>query len=83
MCHGETGRGDGPTARVLRPSPRDFADESFQTFTTDQAIAKVIVQGGAAVGKSPVMPASSELTTKPAVVTELVSIVRSFRHQAH
>jgi hypothetical protein len=36
------------------------------------------VKGGAGVGESPIMPASPQFEHKPAVVNELVRIVRSF-----
>lgn len=79
MCHGDSGHGDGPSARMLQPKPRDFGDKAFQAATTDEAIAKAIVEGGEAVGKSSVMPSSPELASKPEVVKELVKTVRAFR----
>lgn len=78
MCHGDGGHGDGPSARILQPKPRDFADKQFQAATRDEAIAKAIVEGGEAVGKSAVMPKSPELASKPEVVKELVKTVRAF-----
>ena len=45
---------------------------------TDEQIRKTIVMGGAAVGKSPMMPASPDLDSKPEVVEGLVKIVRKF-----
>lgn len=78
MCHGESGHGDGPTARVLQPKPRDFADKAFQASSTDADLAKVIVFGGESIGKSATMPKSPELGSKPEVVRELVQQVRAF-----
>ncbi len=78
MCHGEAGHGDGPTARVLQPKPRDFADKAFQASSTDEDLAKVIVFGGESIGKSATMPTSPELASKPEVVRELVKQVRTF-----
>lgn len=78
MCHGEAGHGDGPTARVLQPKPRDFADKAFQASSTDEDLAKVIVFGGESIGKSATMPKSPELASKPEVVRELVKQVRTF-----
>ena len=49
-CHGDRGRGDGPGAMALDPKPRSFADPRWQMQTKDERIAKVIVEGGAAVG---------------------------------
>ena len=56
-CHGEAGKGDGPAAAALNPKPAAFGDASFWE-TRDRAhIMKVIKEGGAAVGKSPLMVA--------------------------
>ncbi len=78
-CHGASGGGDGPAAVALNPHPRNFHDAAWQTATTDQQIETVIRQGGAAVGKSPAMPANPDLADKPAVVAALRTIIRGFR----
>lgn len=78
-CHGDRGRGDGPGAMALDPKPRSFGDPRWQMQTKDERIAKVIVEGGAAVGLSAGMAANPELQGKDEVVGELVKIVRSFR----
>jgi mono/diheme cytochrome c family protein len=79
VCHGEDGKGDGPGAAALNPKPRDYTDAAWQASVTDEQIHKTIVFGGAAVGKSPNMPANPDLESKPAVVDELVKRVRSFK----
>jgi cytochrome c551/c552 len=75
-CHGPDGRGNGPAAASLNPKPRNYADKAWQASVTDEQIAKTITMGGAAVGKSPIMPASPDLDEKPEVVAGLVKIVR-------
>jgi mono/diheme cytochrome c family protein len=77
-CHGTAGKGDGPGAAALNPKPRNYTDKAWQASVTDEQIKKTIVYGGAAVGKSPIMPASPDLDSKPEVVEGLVKIVRSF-----
>lgn len=77
-CHGLTGHGDGPGAAALQPKPRSFVDAAWQTSVTDEHIKKVIVYGGAAVGKSPMMVAQPQLKGKEAVLNGLVQIVRGF-----
>lgn len=77
-CHGTSGRGDGPGAVALNPKPRNYTDAAWQKSVTDEQIRKTIVYGGAAVGKSPIMPASPDLDAKPEVVEGLVAIVRGF-----
>lgn len=77
-CHGSSGKGDGMAAAALNPKPRDMTDGAWQKSVTDDHVKKVIVEGGAAVGKSPLMAANPDLKDKPAVVEELVKIVRAF-----
>lgn len=81
ICHGENGKGDGPTAQALNPKPRDYTDAEWQKSVTDEQLAKTIVGGGQAVGKSPLMPANPDLADKPEVVAELVKIIRGFGAQ--
>lgn len=77
-CHGVTGHGDGPGAAALTPKPRNYTDKAWQSSVSDEQIKKTIIYGGAAVGKSPIMPASPDLDGKPEVVDGLVKIVRRF-----
>jgi uncharacterized membrane protein len=77
-CHGADGKAETPTAQALTPRPRAYVDAAWQQTVSDEQLAKVIVEGGAAVGKSPLMPANPDLANKPAVVQALVKRVRSF-----
>jgi len=78
-CHGTTGRGDGPGAAAINPKPRSFADEAWQASVTDEQIHKTIVFGGAAVGKSPFMPAQPQLKGNTSVLNGLTKIIRGYR----
>lgn len=78
-CHGASGHGDGPGAAALEPKPRSFADTAWQASVTDEQIKKAIVFGGAAVGKSPMMPAQPQLKGEAPLLDGLVQIVRSFK----
>jgi cytochrome c553 len=78
-CHGASGKGDGAAAAALNPKPRDYTDAAWHASVTDEELAKVIVEGGAAVGKSATMPPSPDLKDKPEVVAEIVKIIRSFK----
>ena len=80
-CHGISGMGDGPSARGVQPSPKNFTDGRWQEYATDEAIAKIIVEGGRAVGKSPLMMANPDLKAKPEVLAGLVRIVRLYGPQ--
>jgi mono/diheme cytochrome c family protein len=77
VCHGEGGKGDGPGSAALDPKPRDFTSAAWQSEVTDEHLNKIIVYGGAAVGKAPTMPPNPDLEAKPEVVAELVKHVRS------
>jgi mono/diheme cytochrome c family protein len=54
-CHGASGKGDGPAGKMLKPPPGDFA--TALAGKSDADIAKIIKEGGKAVGKAPTMPA--------------------------
>jgi mono/diheme cytochrome c family protein len=73
-CHGDGGRGDGPSARSLRPPPRDFANPRWQEERSDEQLRAVIVDGGAAIGLGPGMPASPDLSRED--VDGLVACIR-------
>lgn len=76
-CHGQLGKGDGPASAALTPKPRNFTSEEWQKSITDEALEKIIVYGGAAVGKSAAMPGNPDLDGKKAVVTALRQYVRN------
>jgi mono/diheme cytochrome c family protein len=75
-CHGAAGAGDGPGSAALDPKPRNFQDASWQSSVTDEHIEKIVMYGGAAVGRSPTMPGNPDLMSKPDVVRALVAHVR-------
>lgn len=60
-CHGATGGGDGPAAAGLNPKPRKLSDKATMEKISDDTIISTIKKGGAAMGKSPVMPAFTQL----------------------
>lgn len=82
-CHGATGLGDGPGAAALSPKPRNYSDQEWQKSITDEQLAAVIVKGGAATGKSLVMPGNPDLASpdKRGVVDALVLMIRDFGKQ--
>ena len=55
-CHGQSGKGDGPGAAALNPKPRDHTDKEYMSQLSDDDLMKVIKNGGASIGKSPLMP---------------------------
>lgn len=73
-CHGETGKGDGPGAGVLKPPPRDHTDHAYMSTLSDQEIGDIIKMGGAMKGK-PGMPSHPQINGKD--LAALVEYVRS------
>ncbi|HZX13799.1 MAG TPA: cytochrome c [Thermodesulfobacteriota bacterium] len=56
-CHGPSGKGDGPAAAALDPKPRNLSDAKYVSTISDEQLFKTVKEGGASVGKSPLMPA--------------------------
>lgn len=81
-CHGDAGRGDGPGAGQLAVPPRDLADPAWQASVSDERMRRTIVEGGAAVGLSPLMVRNPDLATRPELLAALVRTVRGFRDEA-
>jgi cytochrome c553 len=55
-CHGEDRRGDGRARGRLAAAPRNLTDRLFLALRGDGAIARTVLQGGAASGLSKEMP---------------------------
>jgi len=75
-CHGEGGAGDGAAAIALPVKPRNFTEPAWQASVTDAHLYEIILKGGLAVGKSPLMPGNPSLADKPEVIDALVKKVR-------
>jgi mono/diheme cytochrome c family protein len=75
-CHGPQGAGDGPASAGLTPPPRNFQDPAWQKSVTDTHLEQIVQYGGAAVGRSPAMPANPDLMSKPEVVAALRDHIR-------
>ncbi len=54
-CHGARGAGDGPAAQGLDPQPARHDDGPYMNALSNEYLRRVIAEGGAAVGKSPLM----------------------------
>ena len=79
VCHGELGKGDGPGSAALKPKPRDLSAAEWQDSIDDAYIKKVLLGGGAAVGKSFIMPGNPDLKGNDAMQTELVKFIRALK----
>jgi mono/diheme cytochrome c family protein len=56
-CHGANGDGNTPIAQALDPPPVAHSDGSYMNDLSDDYLFRVVKEGGAAVGKSPMMAA--------------------------
>lgn len=78
-CHGISGEGNGQAASSLPVKPRNYTDAAWQASVTDDQIKEIIVKGGQAMGKSPLMPANPDLASDPEKLNGLLKIIRSFK----
>lgn len=82
-CHGVSGKGDGPLAKVLTPKPADLTSHvghhhgSGSQLSRHDYLFKVITGGGAAVGKSPTMP-KWEGQLKTEEVCDVIKYLQAF-----
>ncbi len=74
-CHGPTGLGDGVAAAALDPKPRDLSSAAILETYTDEYLVNVITNGGAAVGKSPMMTAWAGIIS-PEDIDNVVAHIR-------
>ena len=57
QCHGPSGKGDGPNVTKNFPvSPRNFTSAAEMNKLSDADLKNVILDGGPAASKSPMMP---------------------------
>lgn len=76
-CHGENGRGDGPSVHTLKAKPQDFTNCAQMRKLSDQTMFQAIKGGGSSVGLSGDMPDwSIDLTDDE--IHDLVAFVRTF-----
>jgi mono/diheme cytochrome c family protein len=75
-CHGEDGCTPGPGAAGLDPQPAKHCDGNYMNKLSDDHIFKVIKEGGASVGKSPLMaPWGGTLTDDQ--IRDVIAFLRS------
>lgn len=77
QCHGQTGKGDGPNVTKDFPvSPRNFTNAKEMNKLSDADIKNVILDGGPAMSKSPMMPPWGK-TLSGAEVDSLIKHLRT------
>jgi mono/diheme cytochrome c family protein len=75
VCHGATGKGDGPSAQGLEPKPADFTNCQAMAKDSDEVLFKIIKGGGQSAGRSTVMPAWGDSLSEQQI-RELVKFIR-------
>ncbi len=76
LCHGPSGRGDGPSAVGFATKPSDLADGRLINQMPDSFFVNVITHGGSVEGLSPGMPALGGYLSD-AQVRQVILYVRS------
>ena len=76
LCHGPQGKGDGSLSANLDPKPRNHTDGAYMNTLTDAHLLKVVGEGGAAAGLSPIMPAWKDILSAQQI-QDVVSFVRT------
>ncbi len=85
-CHGASGKGDGVAGAALNPKPASFGDKAFWEGKssagdprTDEHLKKVIKEGGAAAGLSPLMAPWGAVLDTDEKLDAVVAYVKSFK----
>ena len=83
-CHGDTGKGDGPTGKALPVKPRDFSTGEFKFDTdgdgkagTEADLTNVIQKGAMAYGGSPLMAPLPQLTDQQ--IVDIIAFINSLQ----
>lgn len=74
-CHGPSGKGDGPAAKMLKPPPGELGVAAAKASEAD--LAHIIKDGGKAVGRSGSMPAYGKKLNDEQIQS-LVQLVKGF-----
>jgi mono/diheme cytochrome c family protein len=79
-CHGPTGKGDGPGARVIRQPMRDFSSADAMREVKDRFLFEIIKKGSSQFGRSNAMP-SWGMKLSDDEIHAVVAHIRSFAFQ--
>lgn len=72
MCHGKTGKGDGPVGKSLKPPPRNFQKAQFKYSKNDKELLAFIQKGKGA------MPAW-EKVLKPEQIQDIIAYIHTLK----
>ncbi|MBI2822659.1 MAG: cytochrome c [Acidobacteria bacterium] len=78
-CHGAEGKGDGPAAKMFKnQSMGDLSSKAEMGKLSDADLAKIVTEGGQAVGKSKIMPAHKDKLSE-AEIKAVVAYLKSLQ----
>lgn len=80
-CHGATGKGDGVAGMYLSPTPANFTTADFWKTRDAAAVRRAVTEGGAAIGKSPLMTAWKGVLTAEQIEA-VARVVEGWKPQA-
>ena len=75
-CHGETGRGDGPSAAAFATKPFNLSDGRLINTLPDEFLIEVVRDGGPAHGLAPTMPPFNR-TLSETQIRQVIAYVRT------
>lgn len=81
-CHGPEGDGEGPAAAALNPKPVHLDNGAYMNRLSNEYLRRIIAEGGAAVGKSSMMPGLAS-TLGPDAIRDVVAFVRSLAEPSY
>ncbi len=76
VCHGATGKGDGPGASVVRQPIADFSNPATMHAVNDRFLFDIIKKGGSQFGRSNAMP-SWGMKLSDDEIRSIVAYIRS------
>ncbi len=81
VCHGVTGRGDGPAAKDLAIKPRNLTDDAYMSKRPDQGLYTAISGGSPAIHRFSEMPEWKSFLYHERIV-DLIAYIRTLHRPA-
>ena len=81
-CHGESGKGDGPSAAGFATRAFDLTDGRLLNTVPDEFLVGVVTDGGPAYGLAPTMPPFNR-TLSSTQIRQVVAYVRTLAQPPH
>ena len=81
-CHGESGKGDGPSATGFATKPFNLTEGRLLNSLPDEFLVGVVTDGGPAHGLAPTMPPFNR-TLSSTQIRQVIAFVRTLAEPAH